>query len=143
MKPMNNPARSPAGRRRGQRGVALIEALVGILIFAFGIIGLVGLQVAMSRAQGNAKYRADATYLTTQALGAIWVDKNNLAQYSTAGNCDSYGPCKDWTDRVAATLPSGTAEITTTPATGVVSMTVTWSTAGEGTHTHVVTSSIN
>lgn len=137
-----NPSSRPAAPRRSQRGVALVEALVGVLIFAFGIVGLVGLQVAMTRAQGNAKYRAEATYLTTQALGAIWADKTNLAQYTT-GNCDSYGPCKDWIDKVEATLPNGAAEISATAASGVVSMTVTWSTAAEGTHTHVVTSSIN
>lgn len=136
------PASRPLRRRHGQRGVALIEALVGVLIFAFGIVGLVGLQVAMTRAQGNAKFRAEATYLSSQLLGAIWADRNNLAQYDAA-NCDAYGPCKDWLDKVAANLPAGAAEISTTPASGAVAMTVTWSTASEGTHTHVVTSSIN
>ncbi|MEJ8835736.1 type IV pilus modification PilV family protein [Ramlibacter sp. AN1133] len=128
--------------RNGQQGIALIEALIGILIFAFGVIGLVGLQVAMTRAQGTAKFRADANYLSSQVMGNIWADRANLAQYDTSGACDSYQPCMDWKSKVAATLPGGAAQIATTPATGVVSITVTWSTPAEGTHTYVVATSI-
>jgi type IV pilus assembly protein PilV len=131
------------GARRGQRGVALVEALVGILIFAFGIVGLVGLQVAMTRAQGSAKYRADAAYLSSQVIGFMWADRTNLAKYNTGGECGTYAPCSDWVQKVESGLPAGAVEISTTAATGVVSMTVTWSTAAEGTHSHVVNSSIN
>jgi type IV pilus assembly protein PilV len=138
MKSVRRPRRRPSG----ERGIALIEALVGILIFAFGIIGLVGLQVAMTRAQGTAKFRADASYLSSQMLGTMWADRNNLAQYNTA-NCASYTLCKDWKDKVAATLPSGGFDISASASTGLVALTVTWSTTQEGTHTHVVTTSIN
>ncbi|MCC2677377.1 MAG: pilus assembly protein PilV [Ramlibacter sp.] len=136
---LNKRTRQP----KRQRGVALVEALVGILIFAFGIVGLVGLQVAMTRAQGSAKYRADAAYLSSQALGAMWADKTNLAKYNTGDDCDEYAPCKDWVQKVAADLPAGSVEISATAATGVVGMTITWSTSAEGTHSHVVSSSIN
>lgn len=134
-------SRTPAARR--QRGVALVEALVGILIFAFGIIGLVGLQVAMTRAQGSAKYRADAAYLSSQLLGSMWADRTNLVKYNTDGDCGIHAPCKDWVQKVESGLPAGAVELSTTVATGVVSMTVTWSTSAEGTHSHVVSSSIN
>jgi type IV pilus assembly protein PilV len=130
-------------RLRRQRGVALVEALVGILIFSFGIVGLVGLQVAMTRAQGSAKYRADAAYLSSQVLGFMWADRANLARYNTDGDCGTYVPCSDWVQKVESGLPAGAVEISTSATTGVVSMTVTWSTSAEGTHTHVVTSSIN
>lgn len=126
-----------------QRGIALIEALVAILIFAFGIVGLVGLQAAMTRAQGSAKYRSDAAYLGAQVMGSMWADRTNLGQYDTGSNCASYTPCKDWTSKVAGDLPGGAAAISVTPSTGVVALTITWSTAVEGTHSHVVTTSIH
>ena len=138
---MNHPIQLQ-GRRSRQRGVALIEALVGILIFAFGIIGLVGLQVAMTRAQGTAKYRSDAAYLGSQVVGAMWADRANMGQYNTGGGCSGYVPCKDWTDKVATTLPAGTASLVTDAGTGDVAVTITWSTNAEGTHTHVVNTSI-
>lgn len=138
---MRNPRRHPSQRSR-VRGAALIEALVGILIFAFGIIGLVGLQVAMTRAQGSAKFRADAAYLGTQVLGQMWIDRANLAKYDSASQCASHNPCSDWRNKVATTLPGGNSQISVTPATGVVALTVTWTTSAEGTHTHVLTTSI-
>jgi type IV pilus assembly protein PilV len=139
---MRMKAPRPPRVRTGQQGIAMIEALIGILIFAFGVIGLIGLQAAMTRAQGNAKFRADATYLSSQVVGRIWADRANLAQYDTASACASYQPCKDWTAKVASTLPAGAAQISATPATGVVSITVTWSTPQEGTHSYVVATSI-
>lgn len=126
------------------RGIALIEALVAVLIFAFGVIGLVGLQVAMTRAQGTAKYRADAAYLSSQVLGQMWADRTKLDSFNTAGAdpCDDYVPCKDWAAKVADALPKGKADIAASQATGVVTMTITWSVSAEGTHTHVLTTSI-
>lgn len=137
--------RQPTRRRtpRGKlRGIALLEALIGVLIFSFGVLGLVGLQVSMSRAQGSAKYRADAAYLGSQVFGLIWADRPNLAQYDTAGNCAGHAPCADWLAKVAASLPEGNARIAATPATGVVTLTITWSTSAEGTRSHVLSTSI-
>jgi type IV pilus assembly protein PilV len=139
---MRNARRQPSSPRSRVRGVALVEAMVGILIFAFGVVGLIGLQMAMTRAQGSAKYRADAAYLGSQVLGQMWVDRANLGKYDTGGQCASYVPCTDWQNKVGATLPGGGAQISVTPSTGLVALTVTWSTAAEGTHTHVLTSSV-
>jgi type IV pilus assembly protein PilV len=136
-----HPVRSLRTRRSRIRGFALIEALVGILIFAFGILGLVGLQVAMTRAQGAAKFRADAAYLGSQIIGMMWADRPHLASYDSA-NCASYAPCNDWKSKVDSTLPNGLTDLSYTPATGIVNLTITWSTPVEGTHTHVVSSSI-
>ncbi|MDB5753335.1 MAG: pilus assembly protein PilV [Ramlibacter sp.] len=135
--------RRHAGRSR-LRGIALIEALVAVLIFAFGVIGLVGLQVAMTRAQGTAKYRADAAYLGSQVLGQMWADRTKLDSFNTGGAdaCAGYAPCKDWSGKVASSLPQGKAAIAASQATGVVTMTITWSLSAEGTHTHVLTTSI-
>jgi type IV pilus assembly protein PilV len=137
---MKQPRRQTQ-RRSKVRGVALIEALVGILIFAFGIIGLVGLQVAMTRAQGSAKYRADAAYLGSQVLGVMWADRSNLSSFN-GGSCAGYAICNEWKNKVSSSLPQGNAEIATTPATGEVALTITWTINAEGTHTHVLSTQI-
>lgn len=136
-----NQRRRSSIRRSKVRGVALIEALVGILIFAFGVIGLVGLQVAMTKAQGTAKYRADAAFLGSQLLGTIWSDRTNIAKYDAA-KCSDHAPCKDWSQKVKTTLPAGASSIATVEASGNVSLTITWTTSAEGTHSHVLTSQI-
>lgn len=133
--------RAPASRPAKQRGIALIEAMVAILIFAFGVLGLVGLQVAMTKAQGTAKFRADAAFLGSQVIGTMWVDRSHLANYTTA-NCASYTPCSEWIAKVASTLPAGTADLSYTASSGAVAVTLTWTVPVEGRHSHVLTTSI-
>lgn len=122
-----NDRHHPLRRRaRGQRGIALIEALVGILIFTFGVLGLIGLQGSMTRAQTSSKLRGDATNLASEIIGQMWSDTSNVASY---GNCASYAPCKAWQDKVAAILPGGTATTVVTAA-NAVEITLTWKLPG-------------
>lgn len=141
MKPrsVNHPARGRT--RRSARGAALIEALIGILIFAFGVIGIIGLQAAMTRAQGTAKVRADANNIASEMFGMMWADQANIEKYADA-NCAGYVPCAEWAAKVETLLPGGAVTVDYAPATGIVDLTLTWSTPAEGTHTHVLTSSI-
>jgi type IV pilus assembly protein PilV len=141
MRPAMTQRRQSPHRPSKVRGVALIEALVGILIFAFGVVGLVGLQVAMAKAQGTAKYRADAAFLGSQVLGTIWADRSNLAKYN-GGDCADHPACNDWLNKVQGTLPAGTASVASVESTGIVNVTITWTTSSEGTHSHVLSSQI-
>ena len=108
---MNKQPSLPGSARR-LRGIALIEALIGILIFAFGVLGLMGLQAAMTKAQTSAKVRADAANLASDLFGLIQTDiPGNLSNYANKGGtkaCASYVPCSDWLAKVGATLPAGT-----------------------------------
>ena len=135
--------RSLSSRRRGVRGIALIEALVGILIFSLGILGLIGLQASMTRAQGSAKFRADAAYLSSDLLGQMWADRANVnaGKYMYPGDCTGHAPCNDWLTKLAGALPQGDAVISTT-VDGSVSMTVTWVTPAEGTHSYALFTAI-
>lgn len=131
--------KSPRSRRQVQ-GAALIEALVGILLFLFGLVALVSMQSNMTRAQGDAKFRADAAALGSDVLAQMWADKPNLSQYNGSA-CASYAPCGQWKARVAEKLPLGTAEVTAVGST--VTLTVTWSTKAEGTHAYAIATSIS
>ena len=55
-----------------QRGVALIEALVAIIIFTVGIIGLMGVQAASMRSVSDSKMRMDAAHLAQKLLAEMW-----------------------------------------------------------------------
>lgn len=116
---------------RAEHGFMLIEALVALLIFAFGVLGLVGLQATMTKAQSTAKYRADAAFLAQQLLGTMWADAPNLASYTTA-NCAGYPRCNSWATKVAGTLPAGTATISL--AASDVTVEITWTQPNEGSH---------
>jgi type IV pilus assembly protein PilV len=61
------------GQRR-QRGSFLLEALIGVLIFAFGVLGIVGLQSLAMRVTNESQYRAEAAYLANTYLAQMWGD---------------------------------------------------------------------
>ena len=95
-------------------GFALLEALVAMLVFAIGILGLLGFQASMVNEQTDAKFRADASYLANELVGIIWADIANVSSYATA-SCNGYARCGGWLDKVNNSLPSGSATIVTTP----------------------------
>lgn len=83
-----------------QQGVVLLEALIGVLIFSLGVIGLVGVQAAMLKGTTASQYRSEAGYIAQQQLGKMWADPCNLASYSTG------------VPTPVASLPNGTLMIT-------------------------------
>lgn len=62
-------------------GIALIEALMAIVIFSFGVLGLVSLQANAIKNAGDSKFRADAGYLASQIISQMWVDRSNIDDY--------------------------------------------------------------
>lgn len=112
----------PSQHRRGpvlnesQKGVALLEALIAILIFSLGILGLIGLQANATKTASQAKYRIDASQLASQRIGTIWVDQTNLASYNES-------------DSPVAVLPNGTRS--TVVVGNQVTVTVSWQAPGD------------
>lgn len=71
--------------RQRQSGAYLLEALIGILIFALGVLGIVGLQAASLKTTNDAGLRAEAVFAASQLLGQMWTDDvNNLSLYTNA-----------------------------------------------------------
>jgi type IV pilus assembly protein PilV len=123
------------------RGGTLIEVLVAMLIFMFGVLGLVGLQGGMTRAQTDAKFRADASYLAGELTGTIWADTVNVAKYDSTG-CDAYGPCSDWKKKVAQVMPASQTIVTVVVATGSVNIVIKWSTPAGETHQYTTVATV-
>lgn len=126
----------------GQDGFLLIEVLVALLIFSVAALGLVGLQVSMTRATTGAQFRASAAYLAHDLVGRLWTDSAQLARYDSA-QCAGYAPCKAWLDKVGTSLPEGAATTSVDAATGTVTIALTWKVPGEDTHRLNTTTSIN
>lgn len=118
--------------RRHQSGVALLEALVGILIFSVGILALMGLQAQSIRNTVEAKYRNEAAYLANQIIGQMWVDRANLAAYDTTAGASPNMTA--WRAQVANTLPRVVAGGANSPTIAVagnqVTVTVFWQLPG-------------
>ena len=144
-----------------QRGIVLIEALVGILLFAVGVLALVGLQALSISHIRDAKYRADAAFLAEQIIGVMWADtRANLSSYAhnaSGSNCAFSGGASG-NANVTAWIGSSTEQgsvLGTVPAAasgqqvvinGVnqVSITLCWQGPQDlVAHSYVVTTQIN
>jgi type IV pilus assembly protein PilV len=117
-----------AQRHARAGGFALLEVLVALLVCSVGILGIVGLQASMTRAQTATTFRGEAAYLAQQLIGTMWADRSNLAGYDT-GTCSA--ACTDWKSRIANRLPSGAATVTVDAATGLVTILIEWTPPGE------------
>jgi type IV pilus assembly protein PilV len=109
--------------KSSQQGMMLLEALIALVVFSFGILALVGLQAAMLKNTGSSKFRSDASYIAQKLVGQMWADSGNLATYTIA-NQD-----------ISAQLPGGLYTIAVVPgSTTQYQITVGWASPGEPTN---------
>ncbi len=129
-------------RRRSNAGFLLLEVLVALLIFAFGVLGVVGLQASMTKAQTSAKFRGEAAYLAQELIGSMWGDIPNLDKYVQAGGkCTDYAKCKALEQKIGSTLPAGSLLIEQ-PSPGLFTITIGWTPPAETTHIYVTSTAI-
>jgi type IV pilus assembly protein PilV len=76
------PDRRP--RARAQGGFFLIEAMVAILIFALGILGLVAMGGTAVSSQSDAQYRTEASSLADAIAGEIALGINRADETTKA-----------------------------------------------------------
>ncbi len=133
-------------RPRRPRGFTLIEVLVSLLVFAFGVIGLLGLQGTAIRFSTDAQQRADATFLADQLLGRMLIsDPATIATFAhhDTGNakCAPTGAAStnavliEWLGEVSTLLPKATEtlqQVAVNAGTGQVTVKLCWQN-GDGT----------
>lgn len=129
-----------------QRGIAIVENMIAILIFAFGILGIVGLQAASVRNSANAKMRNDAAMLANQIVGQMWTGDRANAALKSSYESPSGASFVTWKATVANQLP-GVADNPPTvliDANSVATVTVRWRAPGESAaHNYVLVARIN
>ncbi len=91
--------------RKNQKGVMLLESLMGLLVFSFGILALIGMQANAIRNTTETKYRSDASFLTSQIMSTMWADKANLNDYVYNGAGGIPSKLTTWVNNVKNTLP--------------------------------------
>lgn len=128
-----------------QAGSYLLEALVAILIFAFGVLGLIGLLGNSIRVTNEARYRSEAANLAGGMIADMW----GMTAAKIDTDFASGGAKLDaWTTKAAALLPGAYApDVAVTPGltseSRTVAVTVYWQLPGETEkHQHVMTAQI-
>ncbi len=141
---MNHHRQSISAPRDRQRGASMIELLVSILIFALGMLGLVGLQTRTLSYGQASLYRSQATALTDDILDRMRADrasaKNgnwdtalaNSAASITGTTTVAERDLKEWKQAVEDLLPSGKGAIVRSVVDfkPVITITVTWDERG-------------
>jgi type IV pilus assembly protein PilV len=155
-----------------QRGMMLIEALMAVLIFSLGILGLVGVNALGVASQSDAQYRTDANKFATQVINRMWLSVNRATsatiasslgafkhQEHTNGTCSFSGDASaddlvtNWLAEVTAAgsgLPGATAAMqqiqvaNTAAGMNEVTVTLCWKASGDLVpRRHVMKSLIN
>lgn len=97
-----NPAKSFNSR---QNGSFLLEGLIAMLIFAFGILGLIGMVAGSIRASNDARYRTEAINLANAIVGDMWATQASAldTEFGTGG-----AKLYAWQTQAANLLPLAT-----------------------------------
>jgi type IV pilus assembly protein PilV len=158
-----------SSRRRDQRGFVLLDAMIAILIFSVGILGMVALQGAATKLAGDAQYRSNAAMFADQVIAQMWGDYNSsgngallATDYSTNG-----AKYKTWASAMDCSqstllncLPGVTAnkptivvkntviyspdDSTTLVPSSLVTVTVSWQAPNDaGPHSYVTTTNLS
>ena len=89
---MVKPSR-PVAHARAQRGVTLIEVLVTLLIVAFGLFGLVGLQARLQSSEMESYQRSQALILLNDMASRIAINRRVASSYVTTDALGTGGNC--------------------------------------------------
>lgn len=103
-----------------QKGLVLLESLVAFLVFSLAVLALVGLQATMIKNAGDAKYRAEASFIAQNKISELWADPGNIA-----GGAHSIA-----NQDISSLLPGGVLTISV-PVNGQFTVTVGWTAPGE------------
>jgi type IV pilus assembly protein PilV len=130
--------------RQAQQGSFLLEALVAVLIVAFGVLGLLGLHARSIQHVEDAQYRAEAAYLASALVGQMWVDVKDpallQAKYEDSGSGAGYTEFKAMVDQrlPGASLAGNDPTVTFIPPAAPpavqspqVAITIFWQPPGE------------
>jgi len=127
---------SNTNRLRHEHGVSMIELLVSLLIFAFGVLGLVGLQTKTLGYGQISLFRSQAAALSDDIFDRMRADRANAKKgdWSTevteqsadiTGTTIAKTDLKDWKASIEQLLPGGQAQIITD--SGHITVNISWS----------------
>jgi type IV pilus assembly protein PilV len=147
--------RCPYSQSKPQRGFTMLELLVAVLVFTFGILALVSVQATATRLATDARDRSTAAFLADQIMARMLIaDPSTVATFAhrTAGGaCLSSGTASSndtvtgWLAEVTAQLPNAPAsqqQVKVDAATGEVTVTLCWRNGNDNPRSLSVTNQI-
>jgi type IV pilus assembly protein PilV len=119
---------------RTQHGIALLECLMALLIFSFGLLGLLGLEARVMNISTDSEDRSRASLIASEIASQMWLNNTVsatappiLAVTGNAGN------------QALGGLPNGVATVAQIGTTNVADITITWQEISDATPNTLVT----
>lgn len=109
--------RQLSSRQKRQSGVMLIEALLAMLIFSIGVLGIIGMQSAATQMSSDAKFRGDAALLANELVSRMLVSNRSQANLQAVFASPNGTEYMKWAYQGYVTGAPGTQ---TAPASGSV-----------------------
>ncbi|WP_432378401.1 type IV pilus modification PilV family protein [Duganella sp. P38] len=103
--------RGEAGRT-GQRGIALLEAMLAIVILGIGLLGTVGMQARAYSALADAGMRAEATLASEKLIGVMSADVASINLYNLAENGAPNTRLAAWAQETKTAIPGAVLAVT-------------------------------
>ncbi len=94
-----------------QRGSFLLEALVAILIVAFGILGILGLEARALYNTDDSQYRSEAIALANSYIAQMWVADQTTLAANFADTAGAGTPYDEFKKVVQARLPGASGAL--------------------------------
>ncbi|WP_374263515.1 hypothetical protein [Zoogloea sp.] len=122
-------------KNKGQSGYVLLEALVALLIFSLGLLGLIGFQAASTKIASDSRFRTEAAMLADELIAKMAASDITKVKtdYDVGG-----AQFKSWlNERVigASRLPdpvvTPTFTTSSTSQTMIVNLRIEWSMPGK------------
>jgi type IV pilus assembly protein PilV len=116
--------------RPRQRGIALVEVLVAIVLLGIGVLGTIGLQARSYSALADTGLRAEATMAAEKLIGVATNDQANLAAYALAAGGTPSATLLPWYQDTRKRIPGASiviAVVAPSNATaGTIKVTIGW-----------------
>lgn len=116
--PLDIMANLDTNNPKSQSGFLLLEVLIAILVFSFGVLAIAGLQATMVKNTTDGQFRAIASQVAEQRIADRWT---NPAEPMVEADTD-----------ISAILPAGTR--TVAQVGNQYQVTVTWQQPGGDIH---------
>lgn len=101
---------------RPQRGIALVEAMVAVVILALGLLGTIAMQARSYSALADTGMRAEATMAAEKLVGLMTTDQANLASYALAAGGTPSARLQPWYDETRSHIPGAQIAVAISPA---------------------------
>lgn len=96
---------------RRQRGIALIESMIAVLLLAIGLLGAIGMQARASSALADSGMRAEATLAADRLVGTMALDLPNLNAYALAAGATPSASLLPWYNETTARIPHAAVSV--------------------------------